>query len=264
MSTTTHTSPPQRTSASVLDAVALHAGRTLRGWSRTPAILAQSLGMPVAMLLIIGFMFGNAIEMATGRPAVQGLVPLMICTGPMFAGATSAAGLVTERQKGLFTRFRTLPGVTVSPLIGRVLAEVIRGTVGAALILTTGLFMGYRLENPLAVPGILALAALVSLAFSCFLTWVGVVARTPEATVSALPVMMIMMFCNSGFMPVEGFPSYMQGIVRGNPLSTVVEAMNVCAGTAGADSSVVPALLWLIGGAAVGTLLLATTATRHR
>lgn len=264
MSTTTHTSPPQRTSASVLDAVALHAGRTLRGWSRTPAILAQSLGMPVAMLLIIAFMFGNAIEMATGRPAVQGLVPLMICTGPMFAGATSAAGLVTERQEGLFTRFRTLPGVTVSPLIGRVLAEVIRGTVGAALILTTGLFMGYRLENPLAVPGILALAALVSLAFSCFLTWVGVVARTPEATVSALPVMMIMMFCNSGFMPVEGFPSYMQGIVRGNPLSTVVEAMNVCAGTAGADSSVAPALLWLIGGAAVGTLLLATTATRHR
>lgn len=264
MSSTTHTPPSQRASASVIGAIALHAGRTLRGWSRTPAILVQSLGMPVAMLLIIAFMFGNAVEMATGRPAVQGLVPLMICTGPMFAGATSAAGLVTERQEGLFTRFRTLPGVAVSPLVGRVLAEVARGTVGAALILVTGLFMGYRLEGPLAVPGILALAALVSLAFSCFLTWVGMVARTPEATVAALPVMMIMMFCNGGFMPVDGFPSYMQGIVRVNPLSTVVEAMNVCAGTAGAGSSVVPALLWLVGAAAVGTLLLAATAPRHR
>lgn len=264
MSTTTRTPPSHRASASFTSAVSLHAGRTLRGWSRTPAILAQSMGMPVAMLLIITFMFGNAIEMATDRPAVQGLVPLMICTGPMFAGATSAAGLVTERQDGLFTRFRTLPGVTVSPLIGRVLAEVVRGTAGAVLILVTGLLMGYRLENPLGILGILGIAVLVSLAFSCFLTWVGMVARTPEATVAALPVMMIMMFCNSGFMPVDGFPSYMQGVVRINPLSTVVEAMNVCAGTGGAGDSVVPALLWLVGAAAVGTLLLAATAHRHR
>ncbi|MGP9722738.1 ABC transporter permease [Corynebacterium sp. AOP40-9SA-29] len=243
-------------------AVALHAGRTLRGWSRTPAILAQALGMPVAMLLIITFMFGTAIEMATDRAAVQGLVPLMICTGPMFAGTTSAAGLVTERQDGLFTRFRTLPGARVSPLVGRVAAEVVRGTVGAVLVLMTGLFLGYRVDGLPGVLGILALSALVALAISCLLTWVGMVARTPEATVAALPVMMIMMFCNSGFMPVEGFPSYMQGVVQVNPLSAVVEAMDVCAGTAAADGSVVPAVLWLLGAIAVGALLLTSAARR--
>lgn len=241
--------------------VTLHAGRILRGWTRTPAILAQSLAMPVGMLVVTVFMFGNAIEMATDRDAVQGLAALMMTTGPMFAGTASAAGLVTERQTGLLTRFRTLPGPTAAPLFGRILAETLRGTVGAVLILTVGFLLGYRVASPLGVVGILALAALFALAVSSVLTWVGMIASTPEATVAALPLLMIMMFCNTGFMPVEGFPSYMHGIVRMNPLSATVEAMDACAGNGG---SVVPALLWLVSVMVVGLTLVTLVARRSR
>lgn len=248
-----------------MSTVLVHAGRNLRGWSRTPSILANSLFMPVGMLLIITFMFGNAIEMATGRDAVQGLVPLIMCTGPMFAGTSSAAGLVTERSHGLLTRFRTLPGPVSSPVIGRILAETLRGTAGAVLILVLGFLIGFRMDvdsiarGVLGILGIMALAALVSLAFSSVLTWVGMIAKTPEATVAALPVMMILMFFNTGFMPSDGFPSYMRGAVDASPLSAVVEAMNVCAGYGG---SVWPALLWL-GGAVVVGLSLVTVTTRR-
>lgn len=231
----------------------LHAGRTLRGWSRTPAVLIQSLIMPVAMLLTIAFMFGNTIEAVTGGSAVQGLTPLMLITGPMFAGTASAAGLVTERRNGLLTRFRTLPGPRIAPLAGRILAETLRGTVGAVLILLVGFLIGYRLDDPWGLLGVLGLAALVSLAFSSVLTWVGMVAATPEATVAALPVMMILMFCNTGFMPVEGFPSYMRGIVRNNPLSAVVDAMDACAGNGG---PVLPAIIWTLALTVVGLTLL--------
>lgn len=247
--------------------VTVHAGRNLRGWSRTPGILVQSIGMPVGMLVVITFMFGNAIEMATGQPAIQGLVPLMMSTGPMFAGASSAAGLVTERQEGLLQRFRTLPGPVAAPLVGRVLAETLRGTVAAALILAVGFAMGYRMGTSTvagAVPGILGilgLVALVALAFSSMLTWVGMIAKTPEATVAALPVMMSLLFFNTGFMPADGFPGYMRGFVEANPLSAAVQAMNACAGHGG---SVVPALLWLGGITVLGIVLLAVAARRPR
>lgn len=243
-----------------MNTVLLHSGRTLRGWSRTPTILAQALGMPVAMLLIIVFMFGNTIETATDRDALRGLVPLMMTTGPMFAGTASAAGLVTERQTGLLTRFRTLPGPVSAPLSGRILAETLRGTVGAVLILIVGFLLGYRVDGPLGVLGILGLAALLSLAMSSLLTWVGMTVSTPEATVAALPVLMILLFANTGFMPVDGFPSYMHGIVRVNPLSRAVEAMDTCAGNGG---SVVPALLWFAVMTVIGLALVALVSRRR-
>lgn len=245
--------------STVTNTVLIHTGRTLRGWTCTPAILVQALAMPLGMLLVTVFMFGNAIEMATDRDSVEGLVPLMMTTGPMFAGTASAAGLVTERQTGLLTRFRTLPGPTAAPLVGRILAETLRGAFGAALILVVGFLLGYRVSGLWGVVGILALAALLSLALSSLLTWVGMVASTPEATVAALPVMMILMFCNTGFMPVEGFPSYMHTVVRINPLSAVVEAMDTCAGNGG---SVVPALLWLGGMVVIGLTLVTLRARR--
>lgn len=245
--------------------VLTYAGRNIRAWSRTPSILANSLFMPIGMLLIITFMFGNAIEMATGDEAVRGLVPLMLCTGPMFAGVASASGLATERTTGIFTRIRTFPGPVSAPIVGRIAAETARGTVGAVLILAVGFLIGYRLDadsvgaGVLGVLGVIALAALGSLAFSSVLTWVGLVVRTPEATVAAMPVMMILLFMNKGFMPAEGFPSALRGVVEYNPLSAAVEAMNACAGHGG---SVWPALVWLGGVTLVG-LTLVTAATRR-
>jgi ABC-2 type transport system permease protein len=246
--------------SSVVSPVLLHAGRVLRGWTRTPAIITQSLGMPLMMLLVLVFMFRDIIETATGQSAIQGLVPLMMTTGPMFAGAASAAGLVTERKTGLLVRFRTLPGATVAPLAGRVLAESLRGMTGVVILLAVGFLLGYRVGNPLGIVGILAVALLMCVAVSSPLTWVGMVAATPEATVAALPVMMILMFCNVGFMPVEGFPSWMHGFVRLNPLSRTVEAMDACAGNGGA---VLPAVLWLVGMAIVGGILISLASRRE-
>jgi ABC-2 type transport system permease protein len=178
----------------------------------------------------------------------------------MFAGAASAAGLVTERKTGLLVRFRTLPGSAVAPLAGRILAEALRGMTGVVLVLAVGFLLGYRVADPVGIVGILGIALLMCIAFSSLLTWVGMVAATPEATVAVLPVMMVLMFCNTGFMPVEGFPSWLHGVVRLNPLSRTVEAMDACAGNGGA---VVPALLWLVAVTVVGLVMIGLVSRRR-
>jgi ABC-2 type transport system permease protein len=68
------------------------------------------------------------------------------------------------------------------------------------------------------------------------------------------------MFCNTGFMPVEGFPSWLHGVVRLNPLSRTVEAMDACAGNGGA---VVPALLWLVAVTVVGLVMIGLVSRRR-
>lgn len=242
--------------------VGLHAGRTLLGWIRTPAILASAVGMPVVMLVIMLVMFGKSIEAATGASLLDGLVPLMICTGPMFAGVSSAAALVTERASGLLTRFRTLPGRRAAPMIGRIVAEVVRGVVGGVLVLATGFALGYRVSTGIVgVLGMLGFAALVSLAFGALMTWVGSIARTPESTVAAGPLLMIVMFFNNGFMPAAGFPVYLRPIVEVSPLSAVITGMNA---VATGEGSVLPGIAWLTGITLVAVTLLATALRRRQ
>lgn len=59
-------------------AVAVHAGRFLRRWSRSPVVLGQTIGMPVLMVVMIVVLFGGMIEQFTGRaPEMTGIAVMV-------------------------------------------------------------------------------------------------------------------------------------------------------------------------------------------
>src|SRR5690606_8148070 len=92
----------------------LHCGRTLRGWSRTPAVIANGFAMPILMLLIVLLIFGRSIETVSPVDPIARLVPLMVCAGVMFAAIASSVALVIERETGLLERFATLPNPSLA------------------------------------------------------------------------------------------------------------------------------------------------------
>lgn len=241
--------------------VLLHCGRTLRGWSRTPAVVANGFIMPIAMLLIVLLIFGRSIEAISPVEPIARLVPLMISAGVMFAAIASSVSLVVERGAGLHDRFATLPNPPLAPLLGRVCAEALRGVATGALVLLVGTALGFR-AGPFGYLGILALALAFSFALGTFTTWLGSTIATPEGVMALTPLLMILMFFNTGFVPLDSFPDSLQPLVRVNPLSAVTEAMTALGAGDATAGQLVGALGWCVGLVALGVALLARARAR--
>lgn len=238
--------------------VLLHCGRTLRGWTRTPAVVANGFVMPVVMLSIVLLIFGQTIEAISAVDPVNRLVPLMIASAVLFAGIASAVALVTERRSGLHERFSTLPNPRLAPLLGRVCAEVVRALCSAVVVLALGVGLGFR-STPVGFVLILVLTACFALAIGTFITWIGMTASSPESVMAVTPLLMIMLFLNTGFVPLEGFPEAIRPVVAVNPLSAVAEAMIAAADGDLGPRALAGAAAWCLGLTALGAVLLART-----
>lgn len=204
----------------------LQAGRGLRRAARTPPVLVQTLFFPGLLLFVLLAVFGELVAGATDQDHVQGLVPLMVVTGAMFGGLGTGAALVTEREEGLLDRFRVMPVHRGSVLAGRVLAEVGRVLLASVVLVGLGHAAGFRFQAgvPSAV-GFFVVVAAVAVAFAWVVMAVAIRARTPEAVVALTPLLLLLMFLNSGFVPREAFPGFLQPVVGLSPVSCAVQAM---------------------------------------
>lgn len=239
----------------------LHCGRTLRGWSRTPAVIANGFAMPILMLLIVLLIFGRSIETVSPVDPIARLVPLMVCAGVMFAAIASSVALVIERETGLLERFATLPNPSLAPLLGRVLAEVVRGATSAVLVLIVGTALGFR-SGPIGYLVIVLLAAAFAFALGTVMAWIGLTAKSPDSVMALTPLLMVLMFFNSGFVPLDAFPDLVQPFVRVNPLSVVSEAMTGFGASDGSLGELAAAVGWCLGLSVLGSWLLARALRR--
>jgi ABC-2 type transport system permease protein len=68
--------------------------RLLRRWSRDPATMAESLIMPVVLLVTLDIVLGDGISELTGQDALYGSVPLVAMVGAMSGSMVGGIGLM--------------------------------------------------------------------------------------------------------------------------------------------------------------------------
>jgi ABC-type multidrug transport system permease subunit len=71
---------------------------------------------------------------------IAGLLLLNLTTSSM----GSAVGLATDLSTGVIDRFRALPMWRAAVLVGRSIADLITAAITVAVVLVTGLAMGWR------------------------------------------------------------------------------------------------------------------------
>lgn len=219
----------------------IHAERSIRRSLRIPVVVVQTLVFPVLLLFVLNIVFGEIIEERTGdlRYADR-LVPLTALSSALFGSLGGAAALVHERRLGLLDRMRALPGARSAPLIGRIGADMVRVLAGAVLVAAAGHLVGFRFREGL--PSTLAYFALIVLygsAFGWVVLAVAARARTVEQLAILNPVFLVMLFLNTGFVPVEGYPGFLQPVVR---LAPHTAAVNALLGLASGGPVLVPVL----------------------
>ena len=191
-----------------------------------PEQLFDVTAFPIMFLLMFTYLFGGALAGSTGaylQDVLPGILVMTVTWITMYTGLT----LNRDIQKGVHDRFRSLPIWRPATLVGPLLADGVRYTLAAAMILTLGLVLGFR---PGA--GAVGLAAGVGLllVFAFSLSWIwtllGLVMRSDNALFAVSNMVMFpLTFVSNVFVGVETLPGWLAAFVNVNPITILVTAI---------------------------------------
>ena len=239
--------------ASYLVASSQVAGRTLKQFVRTPALLIAGTAQGVLFLLIFRYVFGGAIAHTGALSYVNFLVPGFVVTGVLFQGMGAASGVADDREGGLFDRLRSLPIRLLSIVTGRVSADSALVAWGVVVMTAVGFAVGFRLGGSTAdALAALALTILYGFAFVWMFIAMGLMAGSPQAAQGLSFLVFPLSFCSSAYVPVSTMPGWMQGFANNQPMTQMINTVRALTGGPAAQELLghsvsyylVPSLLW--------------------
>ncbi|AZZ61128.1 ABC transporter permease [Oenococcus sp. UCMA 16435] len=207
------------------DALALTNRNLIKMW-KSPEKLMDVFIMPIFFMLIFSYLFGGAISGSTKAYLPLVLPGIMIQTLLSISSGTGAS-IREDINKGVFDRFKSLPILRLSPLIGSLIADLVRYTVATSVTLLVGYIIGWR---PTVGFQWVLLAMLFGIGFSWAISWIfvfwGLLAKSAEA-VNGISVMIMLglSFLSNAFVPTSSLPKILQTFVRINPVTHVISAL---------------------------------------
>ena len=120
------------------------AKRNLIGVTRNPEALLDVTLQPIIFILLFTFIFGGAIAGGSQHDYLQFLLPGLLAQTIAFGGVAIGVNLNSDIEKGVFDRFRSLPIMRAAPLIGSVMADIVRYVVVCVITLGFGYILGFR------------------------------------------------------------------------------------------------------------------------
>jgi ABC-2 type transport system permease protein len=201
------------------------AGRDAAHWRRQPAALLVNALFPVLLLLMFVYLLGGGMVVPGGGSYRDFLVPGMLALAMVFGVEATMTAVVTDTQRGITDRFRSLPMAPSAVVAGRCLADMASSAVGLAVLLAAGIAIGWR---PAALGPALAAVGLLLLLRVAFL-WIGIylglLTRDP-ATVTAVQILVWpFAFLSNAFVAASAMPGWLGTIAEWNPVAGTVTAV---------------------------------------
>lgn len=205
--------------------------RDFRHSLRYPMMTVSTILMPILMLLLFVYVFGNTIDAglggASGGSYLGFVLPGILVMAVGSGCASTSVNISADMNEGIIDRFRTMAIARTSVLIGQVVGATIRTLVSLALVLVVGLLLGFRpnagVGEWFAVIGILVLLVVA-------LTWLavafGLLAKTPGgANAATLPLQFLLPFLSSAFVPPESMPVGIRWFTENQPFTPIIDAL---------------------------------------
>ena len=175
---------------------------------------------PLMFVLLFTFVFGGVIAVPGGEYReylIGGILVQTLAFGMMGPGISMA----TDLGEGILDRFRSLPMSRPAFLFGHLTAELAATAVAVAIMVLTGLLVGWRINSdPAEALGGFALIALLAVTMQWLGTLIGVIARSPDVVQGiAFLIIFPLTFVASTFVPIGGLPDGLQQVAEFNPVS---------------------------------------------
>jgi daunorubicin/doxorubicin transport system permease protein len=237
--------PPRPTG---LVASTAFAWRAVLKIKHVPLQLFDVTAFPIMFVLLYTYLFGGALAGSTSE-YLQRLLPAIVVMTVSWITMYTGMALNTDISKGVFDRFRSLPIWRPAVLVGMLMADAVRYTVAALVVIVVGVALGFRPDGgPLGV--VAAVGLLLVFAFSLSWVWtaLGLRLKTPESVMQmSMTVLFPLTFASNVFVEPETMPGWVQAFVANNPITHVATASRELMHGA-VDST---AILWVLGWSAV-------------
>ncbi len=203
--------------------------RALREAWRTPEALVPTLFIPLFFLVVnvgqAGKIFPSAsTEFLKGQGYGAFQLPSSLLLAASFG--TAALFLVEDIEGGYFDKLRAAPVPRTAIVLGRLLAEFVKGLLIAAAIVLLGLVFGITIAS-----GVLGFVLLVLLTASWAVVYVGFIqlialkTRSAAATNSGGLVFFPLLFLTPNFVPRDMLTRPMEIAASLNPVTYLMEAL---------------------------------------
>jgi ABC-2 type transport system permease protein len=203
--------------------------RALReGW-RTPDALVPTLFIPLFFLVVnvgqAGKIFpARSTEFLRGQGYGAFQLPSSLLLAASFG--TAALFLVEEIEGGYFDKLRATPIPRTAIVLGRLIAEGVKGLLIAAAIVLLGLAFGITVASgALGFLLLIALTALWSVVFVGFMQLIALKTRSAAATNSGGLIFFPLLFLTPNFVPRHLLTRPMEVAATLNPVTYVMEAL---------------------------------------
>lgn len=199
--------------------------RILLHWRQRPVSIVLALLFPVLIVLMFGYLFGGAMAVPDG-PYTGFLIPGMLTMTMLFGLESVVVAVTTDAAKGVTERIRSMPVSGTAVLAARCGADLLNAVAGLAVMVATGLALGWRPHHdPLRTAA--AFGLLLWLRFG--LAWAGIslglLLRTPESAVAVQVLVWPVGFLSSVFVSPGTMPAWLGAIAAANPLSATATAV---------------------------------------
>ncbi|WP_326720728.1 ABC transporter permease [Streptomyces sp. NBC_00243] len=233
--------------------------RNLKHALRYPSMTLTSAAIPIIMLLLFVYVFGNALGAGIG-PASEGggeyvdyVAPGIILMAATSGAIAVAVSVCVDMTEGIVNRFRTMSISRAAVLNGHVVGGVIQTMVSVVLVIGVALLIGFRPNaTPVEWLATIAVLAMVVLA----LTWVsaamGLVSRTVESASNAPTPLTFLPFLGSAIVPTDSMPTGVRWFAEYQPFTPVIETLRgLLMGTEIGNSALI-AVAWCVGLSVLG------------
>jgi ABC-2 type transport system permease protein len=202
------------------------------------------------MMVLFVYVFGGAIKMSLpeGVNYVTFQLPGILVMSAAYNTAYTAFRMFTDKEKGIFNRFNSMPISRSSALWAHVLASITSSAFSLVLVIASAFVMGFRTDAGalewLAMAGVLLVLTLA-------LTWVavipGLVAKTIDgAFFFAFPLIFSTLF-SSAFVPTETMPRPLMIFAENQPMTPIVETLRSLLNAEPVGNEIWAALAWCGG-----------------
>jgi len=206
--------------------------RNLRRTLRYPIAPAVTVGLPLVLLLLFVYVFGNTL--GAGLPGTSGgreeylnyVTPGILVLAVAGAAQAVAISVAMDMTEGIMARFRTMAIARLSVLTGHVVGSLIQTMAAMAVVIAVALALGFSpTAGVLDWLGAIGLLALLTFALIWLSVALGLVTKSVEAA-SNLPMPLLLLpFLGSGFVPTESMPAGMRWFAENQPFTPIMETL---------------------------------------
>lgn len=237
-------------------------GRSMRHILRSPDTIITVAITPIALMLLFVYVFGGAIQTGSDNYVnylLPGILLIAIASGTSY----TAFRIFSDMQKGILTRFNSMPISRSAILWGHVLTSLVSNMISVAIIVLVALLMGFRssanIAEWLGVIGILLL-------FTSALTWLAVIpglkAKTIDSASAFSYPLIFLPFISSAFVPTDTMPTVVRVFAENQPVTSIVDAIRSLLSSSPVGNELWVALAWCVA-ITVVTYIFATRTYRR-